>query len=121
MVAVEHITGNRAGALGASSEYASNMAGDQALERFAKKIADSSYREPVSFLFESHLPAFSIIYSIFLMTEPFIAPFVSSDLSLALKTLYENPEKRDWFLSEIAPSDISGSDIGDSGKMEGQT
>ncbi|HMO17991.1 MAG TPA: hypothetical protein PKA63_11940 [Oligoflexia bacterium] len=75
---------------------------EEVLRGFAGRVRNSSFRVPLSFILESHVPAFTIIYSIFLVAEPFISPFVSSDVSLAFKLLNEAPEMRDWFLDEIS-------------------
>jgi hypothetical protein len=69
--------------------------------RAAKKIRESGLKEPASLLFESHLPAFTVIYSIFLCTEPFILPFISSTFPQVLHSLYQNPEMREAFISEL--------------------
>jgi len=74
---------------------------DEYLSSVASKLKGSSYREPIGFLLESHIPAFTILYSIFLCTEPFIAPFISADFSRLLHALYRDPEKREWFLDQL--------------------
>lgn len=71
------------------------------LKKLASGIRDRKLNTPVSFLFESHIPAFSILYSIFLCTEPFIIPFVSGSTRSVMHTLYQNPEMKELFLSEL--------------------
>jgi hypothetical protein len=71
------------------------------VKNIAVKLQERGLKEPASLLFESHIPAFTVLYSIFLCTEPFILPFVSSGFRSALHALYEHPELRGQLVEEL--------------------
>lgn len=71
------------------------------IPKIAEKIRSQGLKDPACFLFESHLPAFNILYSIFLCTEPFVLPFISTNFRSTLHALYQNPELKELLIEEL--------------------
>lgn len=68
------------------------------IEHLSGKIKEHGYAPLVTFLIESHVPAFTVLHSIFLCSKPFMVPFVSSSALQAMNEFFSDESVRDQLL-----------------------
>lgn len=71
------------------------------IDDLSKKIKDNGYTPLCEFLIESHIPAFTVLHSIFLCSKPFMVPFVSSSSLQLINNLLQDSELRDKLLEKL--------------------